>query len=43
MKKQNKLRLDPEELCLQETSCKATELFKVLVTCAKMLYNEDAV
>ncbi len=46
MKKQNKLRLNPEELCLktlQETSCKATELLKVLGTCVKMLWNEDAV
>ncbi len=41
MKKQNKLRLNPEELCLktlQEISCKATVLLKVLGTCE----NEDA-
>ncbi len=35
MKKQNKLRLNPEELTLQETSCKATVLLKDLGTCVK--------
>ncbi len=40
MKKQNKLRQTRSRRTvsktLRETSCKATELFKVLVTCAKM-------
>ncbi len=48
MKKQNKLRLNPEELWqrLQDASrnlCKATALLKVIGTCVTMLLNEDAV